>query len=278
MTTTVYDSKQPLVAGSAFVFPVILFQRANSQLIQTTPTLVAGDVKISIDGGGYANITTLPTEVGATGELIVSLSALETTGALKYISVKFSDVAGAEWCDVVYVIDVDEAKTVSDYAGGDTAGVTTILADYARRTGDYATVGAAMSLIDDAITAAKIATDALGALELSAGASVEIAAAIWDALTAGMVTPGSIGKLLSACLAIGPGSAPYTITINDNNGNPIDGVNVWVTTDLAGANVIFNGYTDALGVVTPMLDAGDYFAWKQLAGFVFTNPQAFSAP
>lgn len=206
MTTTVYDPKQPLIAGSAFVFPAVLFQRANSQLIQTSVTLAIGDVKISLDGGGYANIGTLPTEIGTTGELIVTLSGAETTGALKYISVKFVDAAGAEWCDVVYVIDVDEAKTVSDYAGGDTSGVTTILADYARRTGDYATVtalstlqgnvttiladyarrtgdyatvGAAMTLASDAITAAVIATDALGALELSAGASAEIAAAIW---------------------------------------------------------------------------------------------------
>jgi hypothetical protein len=87
-----------------------------------------------------------------------------------------------------------------------------------------------------------------------------------------------IDAAISTAVCDGPGAAPYEIIINDPDGNPLDGVNVWISTDLAGANVIFNGFTDTFGKVTPMLDAGDYFAWKQLAGFVFTNPQAFSAP
>lgn len=93
-------------------------------------------------------------------------------------------------------------------------------------------------------------------------------------------TPFS-GAFIDAAISTvcgGPGSAPYEIIINDPDGNPLDGVNVWITTDLAGTNIIFNGYTDTFGKVTPMLDAGDYFAWKQLAGYTFTNPQAFSAP
>lgn len=150
----------------------------------------------------------------------------------------------------------------------DSSGVTTILADYARRTGDYATAGAQMDLVN--------APNALAIAAIQAGLSSLTASQVWDALTAGMVVPGSIGKLLSVCMAIGPGSIPWQITVNDNSGNPIDGVNVWITTDLAGANVIFNGFTDALGKVTPMLDPGNYYAWKQLAGYTFTNPETFT--
>ena len=76
------------------------------------------------------------------------------------------------------------------------------------------------------------------------------------------------------------GANSYPITINDPGGLPIDGVNVWISTDIAGTSVIWNGYTNALGLVTPtpMLDTGNYFAWKQKAGYTFTNPQAFSVP
>lgn len=83
-----------------------------------------------------------------------------------------------------------------------------------------AAVGSPMTLEDDAITAAKIAADAIGSSELAASAASEIASAvrtelttelgrvdvavstrsshsvadIWNALTSGMSTAGSIGK------------------------------------------------------------------------------------
>jgi hypothetical protein len=69
----------------------------------------------------------------------------------------------------------------------------------------------------------------------------------------------------------------YTVT-NSVGGAPIDGVEVWISTDLAGTNVIWAGATDALGVARdvndgkPMLDAGTYYFWRQLAGWTFVNP------
>lgn len=64
----------------------------------------------------------------------------------------------------------------------------------------------------------------------------------------------------------------YTVT-NTATGNPIAGAEVWVTTDVAGANTIWRGTTDAFGVARdvnsnlPLLDAGTYYFWKQLSGF-----------
>lgn len=69
----------------------------------------------------------------------------------------------------------------------------------------------------------------------------------------------------------------YTVT-NISTGNPIEGVEVSITTDLAGNNVVWNGDTDALGVarddngILPYLDPGVYYFWSQKAGFSFTNP------
>lgn len=71
------------------------------------------------------------------------------------------------------------------------------------------------------------------------------------------------------------GSTSWTITITDGS-NPLDGVDVWVTTDLAGTNLVARGTTNASGEVTFLLDVGLYYCWKQLTGYTFTNPESFT--
>lgn len=69
----------------------------------------------------------------------------------------------------------------------------------------------------------------------------------------------------------------YTV-VNATTGNPIEGVRVWFTTDVAGTNVVWGGDTDAFGVARddagqqPWLDPGTYYVWRQRAGYSFTNP------
>ncbi len=70
----------------------------------------------------------------------------------------------------------------------------------------------------------------------------------------------------------GMGAIAKTVTITVS-GLPRDGVEVWITTDSAGVNVVASGTTDALGEVDFMLDAGTYYVWKQLSGVDFTNPE-----
>lgn len=75
--------------------------------------------------------------------------------------------------------------------------------------------------------------------------------------------------------ASGSGSISWPITIDDGI-SPLDGVDVWVTTDSAGTNVVARGYTDTLGTVTFLLDAGPYYLWKQLSGYTFINPEGIT--
>ena len=75
-----------------------------------------------------------------------------------------------------------------------------------------------------------------------------------------------------ATLGAGAVITPLTFK-NHTTMNPIDGVDVWITTDEAGANVIARDHTNGFGQVVFMLDAGDYYVWKQLAGYTFTNPE-----
>jgi len=69
----------------------------------------------------------------------------------------------------------------------------------------------------------------------------------------------------------------FTYTVDDGT-DPIPGATVWITTDIAGANVIWEGTTDAAGAARdvndqlPYLDPGTYYFWTQLEGYSFTNP------
>ena len=78
------------------------------------------------------------------------------------------------------------------------------------------------------------------------------------------------------------GALEYTYTLyedEDNETDPIEGADVWISTDEAGSIVIWRGVTDANGVLRetagdslPWLDAGTYYFWRQKSGYTFANP------
>lgn len=77
------------------------------------------------------------------------------------------------------------------------------------------------------------------------------------------------------------GAIEFTYTVTSSvTGLPIQGVVVWISTDIAGTNVIWNGNTDAVGVARddggnlPWLTPATYYFWTQKAGYVFVNPDA----
>ena len=72
----------------------------------------------------------------------------------------------------------------------------------------------------------------------------------------------------------GTGFVSWTYTVTDSvSGTPIDGVAVWVSSDLAGGTVIAGPLTtDASGIVTFTLNVGTVFLWRTHPGYNFTNP------
>lgn len=75
------------------------------------------------------------------------------------------------------------------------------------------------------------------------------------------------------------GAIEYTYTVtNSVTLLPEEGVDVWVSTDLAGTNVVWRGTTDSFGVARdvlnskPMLDAGTYYFWRNKVGFTDVDP------
>lgn len=84
-------------------------------------------------------------------------------------------------------------------------------------------------------------------------------------------TSTTIPALINADSGAGAISYSYTLTDADD-GTPIDGAEVWVTTDAAGVDVVASGSTNSFGVVTFMLDAGAYYFWRKCSGYNFVNP------
>jgi len=75
-------------------------------------------------------------------------------------------------------------------------------------------------------------------------------------------------------LGAGTGAIDWPITVTVD-GVPQGNVEVWISTDTAGTNVVASGLTDASGTVvpTPKLDAGTYYVRRNKPGYDFNDPQ-----
>ena len=88
---------------------------------------------------------------------------------------------------------------------------------------------------------------------------------------------GSYALTQIADAIAGSGALSCTWTQKDDGDNPMDNVQVWISTDEAGNNVVAGTLiTDASGEVTFMLDAGTYYVWRERASYNFTNPQTWT--
>jgi len=107
--------------GEAYTFPSIsLTDIFDPQFFKVNPTLAAGDVKISKDGGALANIATLPVVKPSGSSLVeVALSALEMTA--DKLVVAFRDQVGDEWGNLNLPLDVPThtADSVLDFLDAD---------------------------------------------------------------------------------------------------------------------------------------------------------------
>jgi len=92
-------------------------------------------------------------------------------------------------------------------------------------------------------------------------------------------TPDTIVRWFELSEALNAGAIDFTYTLTDDvTLLPIEGAEVWFSTDLAGLNIVWKGDTDAFGVARdtqgelPFLDTGTYYVWRQRAGYTFVNP------
>lgn len=82
-----------------FQFGVGLDDMASPGSLRANPTLAAGDVKVSKDGGAFANLGTLPTVAPASGtQVLVVLTNTEMNADV--VTIVFIDqTSPKEWAD-----------------------------------------------------------------------------------------------------------------------------------------------------------------------------------
>ena len=192
-------SKWPAVKNSAYVFRCVLFAQSDNQ-IKSNPSLSSGDWKVSIDGGAFANLATLPdVDPDSSVQVKVSLSADEMNG--DEIMITAIDAAGDEWHSAAWVIHTvgqtfDTVDGNIDSILTDTGTTLDALLQDIPTTAELAT---ALASADDAVLAAIAALNNLS----SAGAQAAAAAALtaYGAATAGNVTNATSPLATGAALA-----------------------------------------------------------------------------
>lgn len=183
------------------------------------------------------------------------------------------------------IIAVKSGDVLTVYVDG-LAGDTTTPDYYTR----WFEIDSLVTLADDAITSAKfdestafpVKSADTGATQIArVGADSDTLETLSDQMDAIKTETASIledtGTTLPTLInSIGGGAGATTkvyTTTDSSTGLPIEGVDVWATTDLAGANVVASQVSNSLGKVTFYLDSGvTYYIWRQKDGYTFTNP------
>ena len=183
MIVPIYGPKK----NESFIFYLTLLTSGDDDTPVANPTLAAGDVRITTDGGTEANLGTLPVVTPAAGRGVkVTVSASEMNGDC--VLIMFEDATGTEEWQAVTVVIMTQAIDMDDV---NTSGVSVASGGIV-----------AASIATDAITAAKIAADAIGSSELATTAVAEIADAVWDELQSGHTTSGTFGEIATEIASI----------------------------------------------------------------------------
>lgn len=274
--------------NTAFTFSLGLVAQASRPSFKAAPTLAAGDFKVSIDGGAFANLATLPTVTPAAGTRVeIALSAAEMNG--ENILVQAIDAAGAEWDDVIITIDTSVRvtddlatptnitaatgvvlsgvthtgaviPTVSAVTGLTAANLDTTvssrMATYTQPTGFLAATFPAGTVANTTnITAGTITTVTTVTNQLTAA---QVATGVWQDATAGdFTTASSIGKSLYTT-GNAPGAASGIALVGSNMGT-VSSVTGAVGSVTAGVTVTTNndktGYGLSAAAVQAVWDA-----------------------
>lgn len=92
------------IKAKAYTFTVGLVDSATTTKLKAAPTLSSGNFQVSIDGGAFANLATLPTVTPSGGVGVkIALSAAEMTGDSIVIF-----CTGTGWCDQLIELNTQD--------------------------------------------------------------------------------------------------------------------------------------------------------------------------
>lgn len=119
------------VQGQDFEFEISLTSRADSNVVLASPTILAGEFTLGIDGAVGASLTTLPAfVVGDTKRVKVKVLAAELAACVKGFNILGVD-ANAEWADYPIYFPIKKlardtySVNLYDVAGNELPGLAT---------------------------------------------------------------------------------------------------------------------------------------------------------
>ena len=240
-------------SGVAYIFYGCLVSQADTKLFKSGPTLAAGDFKVSIDGGAFANLATLPTNTPGTFAVKFSLSAAEMTG--DNILIVASDVAGAEWCDQCWNIQTSP-RGIADLAFPTVSGRSLDVSVGGEAGLDWANIGSPTTAV--ALTNTILAGTITGTAQ--AGAANTITLAAGSSAVDGLYDPalisiiGGTGANQSRMIVQYTGSTKVAAVDRDWRTNP-DNTSIYIIIPLANLISTNEGLATGGGASTITLNA-----------------------
>lgn len=261
--------------NAAYITYIGLPQQSNPAIFKDTPTLAAGDFKVSIDGGALANLTNLPTNTPGNQMVKLSLTAAEMNG--DNITIVCHDAAGAEWGDVI--LNIQTSANQIDDIYSKVSGLTFTVANQVdvnvvdwkgatapAMTGDaFARLGApAGASVSADIAAAKAVVDAIktktDSLTFTVAGMVDANVVDWKGATAPAMTGDAYARL----------GAPAGASIAaDIAAIKVDTANIYSKVDTEIASII-----STLGTPAGVSLAADVAAVKGDTGAAVTQTTA----
>lgn len=242
------------------------------QLLSTQTGLTLTHRVLNLDGTEFAAATTGLAETAVAGEytLLGGYSAPDAGGYVE-IAIQAGALLGTAKIDPA-------APTVSQIQSGLATAASIAALNNLSAAQVNAEVDAALVDYDaptfaeldariDAIDAAIASLDDLNSTQVQAAVNAALVA--YDVATSADVTTANCGD----------GTFEFTYTLTSTaTGQPIPDATIRITTDVAGANTVWTGATDVLGVARnpcsdkPRLVAGQYFIFRSLSGYTFNDP------
>ena len=268
----------------AYIYYGCLVSQADTKLFKSVPTIAAGDFKVSIDGGAFANLATLPTNTPGTFSVKFSLSAAEMTG--DNILVVANDVAGAEWCDQSWNIQT-APRGVADLTFPTVSGRSLDVSATGEAGLDWANIGGpttAVNLSATNINVSQVVASVSGAVGSVTGAVGSVTGAVGSVTgAAGSVTGNVGGSVASVTAGVTLAANAITAAATATDFGTEIATAIWtdaVATDFTAAlsvgKSVMNGVALGTGLTINAYtgntaQTGDSFARIGLAGAGLTN-------
>jgi len=261
----------PAKRATEYIFWVGLVSQANTKILQGTPTIAAGDFKVSIDGGALNNLATLPTVTPAASKMVkITLSTSEMTG--DNITVVCSDAAGAEWCDLLINIQT-AARQIDDLTWPTVSGRSLDVSTTGEAGLDWANIGSpttAQNLSGTNIDVDQVVASVSGAVGSVTGAvgsvasgGITAASIATDAIDADAIAVSGANKIVQAVSGTADAGSSATLIVDAERTESV--TDYWINSIVrmtSGAAIhqerritAFNTTTDTLTVAPAFMSA-----------------------